>query len=66
VDVEINSIFKHPSPSTGDDSFRARMTLESITFYLVMKHLGVIEIHAEINRVLGGRAVGYSSMTRYL
>jgi hypothetical protein len=42
------------------------MDLESITLYLAMKHLGMLEIHAEINNVLGQGIVGYSTTTRYL
>jgi hypothetical protein len=42
------------------------MDLESITLYLTMKHLGALEIHAEINNVLGQGTVGYSTRTRYL
>jgi hypothetical protein len=42
------------------------MDLEPITLYLAMKHLGALEIHAEINSVLGQGTVGYSTITRYL
>jgi hypothetical protein len=42
------------------------MDLESITLYLTMKHLGALEIHAEINNVLGQSTVGYSTITGYL
>jgi hypothetical protein len=42
------------------------MDLESITLYLTMKHLGGLEIHAEINSVLGQGTVRYSTKTRYL
>jgi hypothetical protein len=31
-----------------------------------MKHLGAVEIHPEINKVLGEGTVGYSIITRYL
>jgi predicted transcriptional regulator len=44
----------------------ARIYLESITFCLAMEHLGALEIHAEINSVLGQGTVGYSTITRYL
>jgi hypothetical protein len=42
------------------------MDLESITLYLAMNHFGALEIHAEINNVLGKDPVGYSTITRYL
>jgi hypothetical protein len=42
------------------------MDLESITLSLAMKYLGALEIHAEINSVLGQDTVGYSTITRYL
>jgi hypothetical protein len=42
------------------------MDLESITLYLAMKHLGALEIHGEINSLLGQGTVGYSTVTRYL
>jgi hypothetical protein len=40
------------------------MDLESITLYLNKKHLSAVAIHAEINGVLGGGAIGYSIVTR--
>jgi hypothetical protein len=42
------------------------MDLKSITLDLAMKHLGTLEIHVEINNVLGQGTVGYSTLTRYL
>jgi hypothetical protein len=42
------------------------MDLESITLYLNKKHLSAVAIHAEINSVLGGGIIGYSTVTRYL
>jgi hypothetical protein len=42
------------------------MDLESIKLYLAVKHLGALEIHPEINSVLGRCTVGYSTITRYL
>jgi hypothetical protein len=38
----------------------------AFTLYLAMKHLGAVEIHVEINKALGERIVGYSTITRYL
>jgi hypothetical protein len=61
-----NGIVKLTSPDIGDSKLTARMDLESITLYLAMKHLGAVEIHAEINKVLGERTVGYSAITWYL
>jgi hypothetical protein len=31
-----------------------------------MNHLGAIEIHAQINKVLGEETVGYSTITQYV
>jgi hypothetical protein len=45
---------------------KIRIDLESITLCLDMKHFGAVEIHAEINKVLGEGIVGYSTITRYL
>jgi hypothetical protein len=42
------------------------MDLESITLYLNKKHLLVVEIHVEINSVLGEGTIGYSTVTRSL
>jgi hypothetical protein len=42
------------------------MDLESITLYLAMKHVGAVEIQAEINRVLEEGNVGYSIRARFL
>jgi UDP-3-O-[3-hydroxymyristoyl] glucosamine N-acyltransferase len=42
------------------------MDLESIMFYPALKHLGALEVHAEINNVLGQESTGYSTITRYL
>jgi hypothetical protein len=66
VYFEINSIFKRTSRSIGHRTLRVRMDLESIALYLAMKHLGAVEIHREINTVLGEGTVGYSTRTRYL
>jgi hypothetical protein len=66
VDIKINISFERRSPSTSDRGLSARMDLESITLYLAMKHLGALEIHAEINSVLEQGTVGHSSITRYL
>jgi hypothetical protein len=42
------------------------MEIESITLYLAMTRLEALEIHNEINNVLGQGIVGYSTITRYL
>jgi hypothetical protein len=42
------------------------MYLESITWYLNIKHLSVVAIHAEIYSVLGEGTIGYSTVIRYL
>jgi hypothetical protein len=42
------------------------MDLESIVLYLNMKALVVVEIHTEINHVLGEDTIGYSTVTREL
>jgi hypothetical protein len=42
------------------------MDLESIALFLAKKNLGVIEIQAEMNNVLGAGTVAYSTVTRYL
>jgi hypothetical protein len=34
--------------------------------YLNKKHLSVVEIHTEINSILGEGTIGYSTVTRYL
>jgi hypothetical protein len=66
VYLKINISFEGRSPSTSERTLKARMDLESITLYLTTKHLGALEIHAEINSVLGQGTVGYSTITRYL
>jgi hypothetical protein len=42
------------------------MDFESITLYFAMNHLGTVEIHTEINKILGEDTVGYSIIIRYL
>jgi hypothetical protein len=42
------------------------MDLESFVLYLNKKDLVRVEIHTEINRVLGEGTIGYSTVTRYL
>jgi hypothetical protein len=42
------------------------MDLESTLLYLAIKHLGAVEIHAEINKILGEGIVGDSTITQYL
>jgi hypothetical protein len=66
VDIKINISFERKSTSTSERTLRARMDLESIMIYLTMKHLGPLDIQAEINNILGQNTVGYSTITRYL
>jgi hypothetical protein len=66
VYAQINNIFQRASPFIGDRTFRARMYLESMTLDLAMNHLGAIEIHPQINKILGEDTLGYSIITRYL
>jgi hypothetical protein len=66
VYIKINISFERRLPSTSEPALKARMDLESITLYLAMKHLGALEIHAEINNVLGQGNVRYSTLTRHL
>jgi hypothetical protein len=42
------------------------MDIDSMTLYLVKKHLGAIAIHAKINSVLGKETIGSSTVPRYL
>jgi hypothetical protein len=44
---------------------RAKMDFESIVLYLSKKDLPAVEIHTEINHVLGEGTIGYSTVTRY-
>jgi hypothetical protein len=64
--IKINISFERRSPSTSERTLRAGMDIESITLYLAMKHLEALEIHAEINNVLGQGTPGDSTITRYL
>jgi hypothetical protein len=57
VYIKINISFERESPFTSEQTFRARMDLESIMLYLAMKYHGALEIHAEINNVLDIRIV---------
>jgi hypothetical protein len=49
----MNISFERISPSASERTLRARMDFESNMLYLAMKHLGALEIQAEINSVLG-------------
>jgi hypothetical protein len=64
--IKINISFERRSPSPSERALTARMDLESIKLCLAMKHLGALEIHAEIKNVLGQGTVGYSTIPRYL
>jgi hypothetical protein len=66
VYLKIHISFERKSPSTSERTLKARIDLESITLYLAMKHLGALEIWAEINNVLGQGTVGDSTTTRCL
>jgi hypothetical protein len=63
---KINISFERRSPSTSEQTVKAGMERESITLYLAMQHLRALEIHAEINNILGQSTLGYSTITRYL
>jgi hypothetical protein len=64
--IKINISFERRSPSATERRVKAGIDLESITLYFAMNHLGAIEIHAEINDVLGQGTAGYSTITMYL
>jgi hypothetical protein len=66
VYIKINISFERRSPSASEQTCRARIDLESITLDLAMKHLRAVEIHAEINTVLGEGTIGYSTITWHL
>jgi hypothetical protein len=51
---------------TGERAVMARMDLQSITFYLTIKHLRALEIHDESNNVLEQSTLGYPTLTKYL
>jgi hypothetical protein len=59
VCLKINISFERRPTSTSKQTLRATMDLESITLYPATKHFRALEIHAEINNVLGQDTVGY-------
>jgi hypothetical protein len=66
IGPEVRKLISGRAKSIGICTFRVKMNLESIVLYFNKKDLAAVEIHTEINHILGEGTIGCSTVTRYL
>jgi hypothetical protein len=64
--LEIRKIIERKANSMGTCTLKVKIDLEPVVLSLNKKDLETVEIHAEINHILGEDAIVYSTVMRYL